>query len=666
MNRVNLSITIGGVDVTRYVDLDQVQPVINSVLDKELDTLTLTLINADAVAPVEWQEIVVSDGSTILFGGYVITVDQIAGSNLANNNYILGCSDYAAIFDKVYVKAEYTGYTDAQIIAAAIASSSELSGFDAVTFVNFILFFPRARFNRKTVREILDWICQQTGGHWYVDYNKALHYFGSEEDEAPYEVTDDPNEAVNRTVEAVTVTKNGAGVVNLVDVVGGSKYSDDVTEYYTPSGYQPFLDLSKRYKAPSTLTKIQVKRNDGGATTNLIPNPSFEVNITDGWTQWQAGTGAAWVREANAGGYGSYVLRIDAGTSTAILTSGLFSLAPGERITASVLVWCSAVGKAGLRLAENGFSISDSKLNTLASTWQRLSATIQNNTGAAINVKVELVNWNSDSATSVYFDGVQLEKKAWPTAYCDGSLGTGYSWSGTAHNSTSVRIDMPIWTTLLVKTGGVDTLTKSTDVLYYESSSRLEQLANFPGIANGIEIFARYEMPMRSRLRNQLSHDHYGKWLQLVVNAPEIVDKAVGVMRGKAELAANAYANVAISYTTRQPGLRAGQMQRVKLIARKLDARYLIQRVTTTIGIAGYITARVELGAVDQNLVGVLLALKRSSAAATDWNENEVEVLDEVVDIAESLTLTEGTPTVAGSQGPYLWGSFNWDFGVWG
>lgn len=43
------------------------------------------------------------------------------------------------------------------------------------------------------------------------------------------------------------------------------------------------------------------------------------------------------------------------------------------------------------------------------------------------------------TARTLYIDGVQVEAAAAATAYCDGSLGLGYAWSGTAHQSTSSR-----------------------------------------------------------------------------------------------------------------------------------------------------------------------------------------------------------------------------------
>jgi hypothetical protein len=137
-------------------------------------------------------------------------------------------------------------------------------------------------------------------------------------------------------------------------------------------------------------------------------------------------------------------------------------------------------------------------------------------------------------------------------------------------------------------------------------------------------------------------------------------------MRGKAVLAERAFGTTAVSYTTLEPGLKAGAMQHVTLSARGLDDDYLIMSVNTTIGVGGLISASVELGAADMTLVRLLLKLKRDSVPELEWNENEV--LDEVLDTSESIALTEGTKTVSGKSGPYLWDDEDstWDYSVWG
>jgi len=154
-------------------------------------------------------------------------------------------------------------------------------------------------------------------------------------------------------------------------------------------------------------------------------------------------------------------------------------------------------------------------------------------------------------------------------------------------------------------------------------------------------------------------------WLEGVISAPDIVDKTVGQMRGKLELLKNAYANPAITYTVLEPGLRAGQMQGVTLTSMGIDDSYLIQRVKTTIGVAGFVSVEVELGAVDQNLVGLLLQLKRASVPVIEWDENEV--LDELLDSAEDVLMVEGTPAVGDHSGDYEWDDgTTWGFAKWG
>jgi len=65
--------------------------------------------------------------------------------------------------------------------------------------------------------------------------------------------------------------------------------------------------------------------------------------------------------------------------------------------------------------------------------WWRLTASPNLPAGTHyLGVKVK-------PGKTVYVDGVQLEQKAYATTYADGSLGTGYSWSGVENESRSGR-----------------------------------------------------------------------------------------------------------------------------------------------------------------------------------------------------------------------------------
>ena len=666
LTQLSITVTLNSVNVTGYVSIEDNPPKITSALDMELDTMTLRLLDADDLAPREWQEISVTDSDgNILFGGYVVTVKKVSNGTNGDNDYDLGCTDHGAYLEKVFVKEEYEDKTDKEILADIFTGEADLAAFDGATYVNTVQTFPQVRFNRKSVREVLNWLCDQTGAHWYCDYSKKLHYFSSEESRAPFDVSDNPSDTSDKNYFGLVNDIDGSGLVNLVEVVGGNKLSDDVTDYYSADGSNERINLSHRYEPKDGENQIVVRRNDGGATTNLVVNPSFESNVTDGWTQ--VGTGGTYSKETETTTFGTKVLKIIAGSTICYVKTAVVALAPGESITISGYVKCSTAAMAGIRLYNETASASlGSAENTLTSDWERLAVTYTNETSASMNVRLELRNLATDSTLFALYDGVQMEKVNYPTAFCDGSLGTGYAWTGTANNSTSTRVAMAVWTTLTVKTGGTEELAGLNDVLYYQADSYLEQVSNWPDLKKAVEVSGRYEIPIRTRVRNQASYDYYSLWMQYVLVAAEIIDLDVARMRGRAKLAESAYGKSVVSYSCVEPGLKAGMMQHVTSQVSDIDSDLLIQRVITTINIAGFVSVNVSMGAADMSLVKLILKIKRNSEPELAWNDNEV--LDEVLDTYEEITLDEGTTTVSAKAGPYLWDDADavWDFAVWG
>jgi hypothetical protein len=86
------------------------------------------------------------------------------------------------------------------------------------------------------------------------------------------------------------------------------------------------------------------------------------------------------------------------------------------------------VGGGSVTLASGSFSPTNE--------WSRVQ--IQFTTGASVS-DVRCYIRIGVNGGSFLIDGVQLEAKAYATPYCDGSLGSGHSWSGTAHASWSSR-----------------------------------------------------------------------------------------------------------------------------------------------------------------------------------------------------------------------------------
>jgi hypothetical protein len=176
-------------------------------------------------------------------------------------------------------------------------------------------------------------------------------------------------------------------------------------------------------------------------TTNLIVNPSFEVNATDGWTFFESGTGGSVVRSSfrsHTGGYAGRILPSSTGAAT-IRTADI-SVANGATIHFQAWVWRNSAGSARLEIwnqtANASAALADS---ALANTWDHVSTSWTNSTGSAVNVRLYIRNMAGGTSQDIYVDSVQAEIGTVATPYADGTLGDGHSWSGTAHNSTSTR-----------------------------------------------------------------------------------------------------------------------------------------------------------------------------------------------------------------------------------
>jgi len=108
--------------------------------------------------------------------------------------------------------------------------------------------------------------------------------------------------------------------------------------------------------------------------------------------------------------------------------------------TLSAYVYDGTTGNNGGIMASTSAQLASASA-ALATTytdmgggWWRLSNTSATMPAGTYNLGVQV-----QAGKTVYVDGVQLEQLGYSTTYADGSLGTGYAWSGTANNSKSTR-----------------------------------------------------------------------------------------------------------------------------------------------------------------------------------------------------------------------------------
>jgi hypothetical protein len=169
--------------------------------------------------------------------------------------------------------------------------------------------------------------------------------------------------------------------------------------------------------------------------TNFCLNPSAEINTTS----WSA-TRAAVIVDATQSKHGVNSFRVTGdGTSFSYISMNCGALGAG---TYTLSVWIKSLvanPAVGIHLDSGGGGGNDSIFEmTGTEGWIRKSLTVALSAGT---VTISLYsNFSGDlTALATYFDAVQLEIGPTATPYADGSLGPGYTWTGTAQNSTSIR-----------------------------------------------------------------------------------------------------------------------------------------------------------------------------------------------------------------------------------
>jgi hypothetical protein len=135
---------------------------------------------------------------------------------------------------------------------------------------------------------------------------------------------------------------------------------------------------------------------------------------------------------------GTFSVSTLGGSSNRVFTT--VSATAGNIYTLSAWVKTSIASKVRIGYELNGgdyvWSAAYSSYHTGSGNWEKLSFT---SPALTSNTTIYYFLFNTDASIFAYFDGIQTEKSSSVTPYVDGSLGTGYSWTSTAHASTSNR-----------------------------------------------------------------------------------------------------------------------------------------------------------------------------------------------------------------------------------
>lgn len=173
-----VSVTIGGTEyatgrsaASQRVLTDSL--VITDIIDQ---TPNQCQIAAMGFVPTVGQEIIVTQGSTVIFGGYILTVEQsYVGAKTTNIQYHISAIDYTWALNKRKVLTKYTASSATTIAASLI--STYCSGFTSTNVQASLPTVDEITFTFNDVTDALTQLAKRVGAYWYVDYSKDLHFF---------------------------------------------------------------------------------------------------------------------------------------------------------------------------------------------------------------------------------------------------------------------------------------------------------------------------------------------------------------------------------------------------------------------------------------------------------------------------------------------------------
>ena len=188
-------------------------------------------------------------------------------------------------------------------------------------------------------------------------------------------------------------------------------------------------------------------------TTNLIKNPSAEIAI--GGTEIRAlGTISTITRDTTCAYVGTTSIKCVTGGGSG--TEGVrFESAKSLGYTGSARTFTASAyvrGTGNLRCSLVIVYTDTSALELLTTftatdTWQRIVSPAGTlDPAKTVDYIAVDVRQQATTAGTFFVDAAQAEEKAYVTSYCDGSLGSGYTWAGTAHASASTRASTTIKT----------------------------------------------------------------------------------------------------------------------------------------------------------------------------------------------------------------------------
>ncbi len=261
-------LTIQGIDRTARVQWQSLR--IENILTQQVDRCTFKIWSYGdrAFVPAIGREVIITDGSTRVFGGIIVR-QEAQVLNYPNVQYSIECMDYTRLLDQHLVAETYENMTINAIIADIVNNWAPAgilnTNVDEPTVLSYI------QFNYEPVSHCLKQLADAVGADWYIDYYKTLYFKQPSASAAPIDITDSGGVYDK---DSLVIRKDTSQLRNSIVVRGGEYLGTQFTASMNADG--------KRitYELPYGFDDFKIRVNGVNKTVGIdnIDDPaSFDV-----------------------------------------------------------------------------------------------------------------------------------------------------------------------------------------------------------------------------------------------------------------------------------------------------------------------------------------------------------------------------------------------------
>jgi hypothetical protein len=255
----DLHIYCAGVDLLRDLRITGT-PIVENVDWRRIMRFTAEFPVGEVSIEAE-NEVLFLAGTARYYGGLVKTVKpRVEATGLRTLD--VECQDYSVLagMDVIYEDIVPSGAgTDKDVITMVFAhygTKGIVVGAECQVLVSS---FATTTLLGMTLAEFMDAVCKASGGSWYIDYFRHLHYFLTESELAPFGVSDTPDYVTTFPYDAFSYAEDSIGMKNVV-------------YYYPGTGGDAIESVYKDYVS---ITETAAKFGDNGERAMSIRDDSI-------------------------------------------------------------------------------------------------------------------------------------------------------------------------------------------------------------------------------------------------------------------------------------------------------------------------------------------------------------------------------------------------------